>query len=978
MKKPQTAQEKRTIFFMSTNNYYKEIGEQAAVNTFTKKKITSSSHKIINSQMKSILTPKSKQKIRISKDFSCRDVSHIRDRLNSPPQKLVELATDLEAIKKVVYPTDSLGSPTSQGNSIKFTFRKDFSLESLYKNTPNDKLTIDKLFLGPPSGRQECENLKKWYDSMREAYCKDQLCSDNQKIINQVCIKEIIRQVSVNCIERGALLAEVSNFYSESLDSLLESLKVFESKCKALEKTIKLKYCDSEKDCVDKIEQTEKREEVLNQKIQKKNLKIRELKERIERQQEIIEDFERKYTSDELYGLSLRNSIKKFPTNSSPDGVISPRPVLNRSYVNQPRHISIMDPQITPNLDWDRINTNQFTDFDSKATQTDNHHGPLSNSIDTGIPGLLICPIKAILTINANLNLINILEKSLMGSPGTQKNNLLHDELFKRQNSKILKPKSNTRKETNLKLNDLEKNLIEKQLRLSEITKKITEKQMELDFLCKTFDYKKFKQLVLEKGLEYGSILDEQYEKILQKKHLNRSQFSILSDLNYWEEPQNKSFEKVLKKQKSIPIDLKEPLNSDYNHQRANKIHKYTSYAQENDLETLKIETLLKQSVSPMTSLADFDLVFYKFTQKPKKTTSEKILQKVCHKAMDWIISKANTNRKLINKLMLSLYLSYYSKADYSEEFIDFVYFDFYQRYGLKFICDKKFIEFVCSLIASTDSNRSMNFIRFIGAGYKVNKKNYSKKALQMYLQGLTYLLNYRNAGFDPESSDKVLVSLSAAVDLVRNKLEDIEISSVHKIIALIEAKSVAHPKKINFSETIDSEIVLELILEVFESLDLKYVEAFQYLVNVIKFNEYKDYCMKYEISMLIRALCPGKLEKFELEYDNKVNINLHEVCIYCIDNQLFLYDDIKLFYQDQPEIISNMQAEIDKSIENLLEIIKDIDKTEYFMKTIPKKTWELKLKNLTKGVPIRNPSETMLAHQLYCSELNRIQANYL
>lgn len=71
--------------------------------------------------------------------------------------------------------------------------------------------------LGAPSNRREAELLNKWLDFMLEKYVHTKHeFTDEQRMraaqfIYTFCLKEIVRQVSVHCVERGALIERVWN-----------------------------------------------------------------------------------------------------------------------------------------------------------------------------------------------------------------------------------------------------------------------------------------------------------------------------------------------------------------------------------------------------------------------------------------------------------------------------------------------------------------------------------------------------------------------------------------------------------------------------------------------------------------------------------------------------------------------------------------------------------------------------------------------
>lgn len=162
---------------------------------------------------------------------------------------------------------------------------------------------IRKNDLGEPTGRREVELLNQWLDQMlnRYVFAKDNIRSDpdkrkealyHAKLILSICLRDLIRQVSVQCIERGVLIEKVLNNYINIFETetrgnmydldqlqakhLQDILKIkaeavkntqFESRSKEIERNLR-----------DKIEQLEENlEEARNQiKKLKEDMKTKE------------------------------------------------------------------------------------------------------------------------------------------------------------------------------------------------------------------------------------------------------------------------------------------------------------------------------------------------------------------------------------------------------------------------------------------------------------------------------------------------------------------------------------------------------------------------------------------------------------------------------------------------------------------------------------------------------------------------------
>lgn len=109
------------------------------------------------------------------------------------------------------------------------SLNKPFSRKVLNESLNGKEIADDFVYLGAPSGRQEIQNLKEWYEFMKKAHLEPQiarmssnLIEENLESILEVCntvyqagFRDMVRQVSVHCIDRGELLREILNSYHD-------------------------------------------------------------------------------------------------------------------------------------------------------------------------------------------------------------------------------------------------------------------------------------------------------------------------------------------------------------------------------------------------------------------------------------------------------------------------------------------------------------------------------------------------------------------------------------------------------------------------------------------------------------------------------------------------------------------------------------------------------------------------------------------
>ncbi|CAG9321099.1 unnamed protein product [Blepharisma stoltei] len=189
-----------------------------------------------------------------------RDVSHLKDKIKIPELDLdtilnsMELPTELDQVKTLLTNSDYRGitssfSPTGLSSPISCkreacvnralatipssSSSKRLNLAALVEENSDIEEntlrplspyeTFERFYLGNPTGRQEIENLRKWFSLMKSKYLANGDL-DATEIIYGMCGKELVRQVTVHCINRGELLREVLEKQPEITERRCESL----------------------------------------------------------------------------------------------------------------------------------------------------------------------------------------------------------------------------------------------------------------------------------------------------------------------------------------------------------------------------------------------------------------------------------------------------------------------------------------------------------------------------------------------------------------------------------------------------------------------------------------------------------------------------------------------------------------------------------------------------------------------------------
>ena len=230
-------------------------------------------------EVRNLIQEESKKSLeKLSQNPWTRDISHIQDKISQPSISLPILPMDIQDLKKL----NSIDWPSFQSFH---KCRSDQCLE-LYSNKKAETErphTIDRYLLGNPTGRQDIIELCTWFNNMLDIHKDSDV--DVIMLIHEICVKEIIRQVSVHCIERGELLKVLFDYQPEIYSRKFEE---------ASQKMEKIKENDKKKLETIRLEQ--------NQKIAKLEEKLRHVlklcenhKNEKEKLSSDLHDFRKKY-----------------------------------------------------------------------------------------------------------------------------------------------------------------------------------------------------------------------------------------------------------------------------------------------------------------------------------------------------------------------------------------------------------------------------------------------------------------------------------------------------------------------------------------------------------------------------------------------------------------------------------------------------------------------------------------------------------
>lgn len=263
------------------------------------------------------LIDKDKKLIKAKLNSPSRDVSYIKDKIISNKKVLpLNLPTSISHLKSLMQTSNSKGiqisiSPYGENH---LTCAHKECIDRVAANNSNRKLqsaassrklmslnsspviekfpSIEREFLGSPTGTQEVESLYEWFNLMKNK-CEDH---ESQEVVYTMCAREILRQVTLQSSLRGKILEEIITLQPAIFSKKYE---------KSNQELIKLKQ-DQEKQIsyIQKkfLNEMENKDRIildLENALEKKNILCNTLQEAIDGYKHSLNYIQKKYSEAE-------------------------------------------------------------------------------------------------------------------------------------------------------------------------------------------------------------------------------------------------------------------------------------------------------------------------------------------------------------------------------------------------------------------------------------------------------------------------------------------------------------------------------------------------------------------------------------------------------------------------------------------------------------------------------------------------------
>ncbi|OMJ77068.1 hypothetical protein SteCoe_23420 [Stentor coeruleus] len=221
--------------------------------------------------------------------------------------------------------------------------------DQILKRTKGSSIELPRsdLELGAPSGRKEVEILITWLEFMIQTHIdeeKDLTLEEKLRraqLIYTACYKEVIRQISVNCVERGVLMQRIWNA-SVDLQCLREDTRV--KQIEELKGKVNVIIENSLAEIKEKLEVAEKKCRDLRDIIKDKDIKIDNLKRLVDEAKQLNDKdklvyvdigFHRNMTKKNSK-LTRKKTLKAIEEVPSQDSAYIKQSSLGKVYAKRP------------------------------------------------------------------------------------------------------------------------------------------------------------------------------------------------------------------------------------------------------------------------------------------------------------------------------------------------------------------------------------------------------------------------------------------------------------------------------------------------------------------------------------------------------------------------------------------------------------------------------------------------------------------
>jgi hypothetical protein len=746
----------------------------------------------------------------------------------------------------------------------------------------HSKFDFNPESLGVPSGRRDAELLAAWLDGMQrqlleKSPVKLEELFEDARLVYTVCLKELVRQVSVHCIERGKLVEMVWKGY---LGLLERALSISMQKQEEINKTWADKLHEVETgnkktvSHIDKVLTGLNRDKAMLRQLLKERehaISIHELRE--ERLMERIQVIQKHYEGvrKTLMEFKEDNRILKVQLHNTKQTGFAKQPTIKKYKRKSSEELQtelakdpllqdmakITDEELQKP---EKIN-DEITNFEQAEEELFDREDFVSVGIDAPVVVVQTAETQTVIEDEAG----DCIAEAVQSRPKSSANS--SDNLTMLLRGKLTEAMETTESQM-ISMTGFLKDILSIKLR-DEIL------SFESQLMSTVSEHGESSAV---KTAELMAELKQRLNMLEHKSEENKEQ--ILSSF----------YDAIAKVLSLIPKSSTDNFET---------IHE--DPCQEIDDEDEDPRFHLKRRVARITSTAAFKLGRGRFAKKLsdlRHSQSVSSAQGLVQKVLNTPVHKLKN--VMIKKMLLKTIGMLYEEMNRDSSQLDlktFVYESLKQKYGLNKVADTKFMQVITSCIKFKSILRIRNFGRFLGL-----YDQFDKEDLDTYLKALDNLQKLMGKDWHPVYHEEhTWVPLSAAADAL-GSLENLSASSTDFIKGRLDELKSYYPK--TKSTNVQLESCLMLVVDHRRDIKAKQDNFSRMVFDAADING-DGYLSYLELTLLLKCIGarhvdPTEAKKiFEANADITLTNSGGEFCALTFENFAAVNKKHQLFSHD-------------------------------------------------------------------------------
>ena len=289
---------------------------------------------------------------------------------------------------------------------------------------------------------------------------------------------------------------------------------------------------------------------------------------------------------------------------------------------------------------------------------------------------------------------------------------------------------------------------------------------------------------------------------------------------------------------------------------------------------TIKLKKKMQKTV---TKFAEFSFQHSDLGRiwRKRQHPAPKLLEHFLRKKAVKFAKSAVMSHKMLLKFCSQIYAVAMQKVKEGVDFllIELAYDEIDKKFVLKKVVEKKLLEVLASSLHAMELRRVSMFARLLGVAEHAGLPSFSKHSVQMYLTAYEFMLTSKiglMVGID-ETAEVQLFPLSRAIECLKDRLAAFDALNALPALQLsLERQAKVDHKRVNKSGLIELELVLELLLQEYDSYQQQIQDNLQILLELLAFSENQLTISATQVALMVRHINPDQLDMVIRSEDNK------------------------------------------------------------------------------------------------------------